>query len=612
MFGAFSGRKELIMVKRPPLEQAGAPKPSVATVTSINGPVVIAVGAERLGMLELVEVGDQRLLGEVIRLGGGQATVQVYEDTTGLAPGAELYGTGALLSAELGPGLLGQVFDGVQRPLAVIRDMTGAFIGRGVEIRALDRERRWPWTPLVKSGDRLRGGDALGTVQETELIEHRVLLSPGLSGNATWVAREGDYSIEDRVVRLTTDRGEVEVSMLQRWPVRMGRPYGGRLLPNVPLITGQRVIDTLFPLAKGGTAAIPGGFGTGKTVTQHQLAKWSDANVIVYIGCGERGNEMTSVLEDFPKLLDPRSGKPLMQRTILVANTSNMPVAAREASIYTGITMAEYFRDMGYHVAVMADSTSRWAEALREIASRLEEMPAEEGYPAYLPSRLADFYERAGRVITLSGREGSVSAIGAVSPPGGAFTEPVTTNTQRFVRAFWALDRDLASARHFPAINWTDSYSQYVEEVEDWWRQEVDPQWRGRRDWALALLQEEARLDQIVRLVGPDALPDSQRLILLTARLIREGFLQQNALNPVDSYTSPERQDAMLRAIARFHDRGQRLVALGGPILKVRSLPVVDSLLRMRTTIPNEKVEEIGQVEREIDEQTSEVEREYL
>ncbi|MGI5835092.1 MAG: V-type ATP synthase subunit A [Chloroflexota bacterium] len=579
---------------------------------AINGPVVTAVGAERLGMLELVEVGDQRLLGEVIRLEGGKATVQVYEDTTGLSPGARLYGTGALLSAELGPGLLGQVFDGVQRPLTVIRERTGAFIHRGVETTALGRKRLWPWVPLVKIGNRLRGGDVLGTVQETELIEHRVLLKPGIAGDVVWVAEEGDYTVEDQVVRISTDRGEVGVSMLQRWPVRMGRPYGDRLLPNVPLVTGQRVIDTLFPLAKGGTAAIPGGFGTGKTVTQHQLAKWSDANVIVYIGCGERGNEMTSVLEDFPKLLDPHSGKPLMQRTILVANTSNMPVAAREASIYTGITLAEYYRDMGYHVAVMADSTSRWAEALREIASRLEETPAEEGFPAYLPSRLADFYERAGRVITLAGSEGSVSAIGAVSPPGGAFTEPVTTNTQRFVRAFWALDRDLASARHFPAINWTDSYSQYVEEVEDWWLQEVDPQWRVRRDWALALLQEEARLEQIVRLVGPDALPDNQRLVLLTARLIREGFLQQNALDPVDSYTSPERQDAMLRAIYRFHDRGQRLVALGVPLLKIRSLPVVDSILRMRTTIPNDKVREIERIEREIDDQTSQVEREYL
>lgn len=583
----------------------------VATISGVDGPVVTAVGAERVGMLELVQVGEQRLLGEVIRLEAGQATIQVYEDTSGLAPGRPVYGTGMALSVELGPGLLGQVFDGVQRPLEVIKDRAGAFIRRGVQIPALDRSRRWPLAPRVRVGDRLEGGAILGVVQETELIEHRILLPPHLSGRVTWVAAPGEFTVEDPVARLATEGGEVEIRMLQRWPVRVGRPHGERLLPNVPLITGQRVIDTFFPLAKGGTAAIPGGFGTGKTVTQHQLAKWSDANVIVYIGCGERGNEMTDVLQDFPKLLDPHTGKPLMQRTVLVANTSNMPVAAREASIYTGITLAEYFRDMGYHVAVMADSTSRWAEALREIAGRMEEMPAEEGFPAYLPSRLAGFYERAGRVVTLGGQEGSVAAIGAVSPPGGAFTEPVTTHTQRFVRVFWALDRDLAAARHFPSINWMSSYSQYVDEVEGWWREGVDPEWRTRRDAAMALLQEEDRLQQIARLVGPDALPDREREVLLTARLIREGFLQQNALDPVDTYTTPQRQAAMLRAILRFHDRAVRLIGVGVPILRVRALPVVDSLLRMRTTIPNENVDRIAQIEQQIDEQTGEIEREY-
>ncbi len=573
--------------------------------------MVSALGAYQVGMLELVRVGEPRLLGEVIRLQGERATIQVYEETSGLAPGMPVYGTGMPLSAELGPGLLGQVFDGVQRPLESIKSRFGVFIQRGAQIPALDRERRWSLEVRVKVDDRLDGGALLGVVQETELIEHRILIPPGLSGRVAWVAGSGEHTVEEPVARLATEVGEVEVTMLQRWPVRRRRPYGQRLLPNVPLITGQRVIDTLFPLAKGGTAAIPGGFGTGKTVTQHQLAKWSDANVIVYIGCGERGNEMTSVLEDFPRLLDPHTGKPLMQRTVLVANTSNMPVAAREASIYTGITVAEYFRDMGYHVAVMADSTSRWAEALREIAGRLEEMPAEEGYPAYLPSRLAEFYERAGRVVTLAGAEGSVAAIGAVSPPGGAFTEPVTSHTQRFVRAFWALDRDLAASRHFPSVNWIDSYSQYVDEVEGWWQQNVDPEWRVRRDATMALLQEEDRLQEIARLVGPDALPDQQRLVLLTARLLREGFLQQNALDDVDSYTTPERQDVMLRAIFRFHRRASRLVGMGVPIDRLRSLPVVDSLLRMRSTIPNDSVDRILQIEQEIDAQTSRIDVEY-
>jgi V/A-type H+/Na+-transporting ATPase subunit A len=584
----------------------------VATINSVDGPVVTAIEAEQFGMQELVNVGEERLLGEVIRLEAGQATIQVYEDTTGLAPGMPVHGTGGPLSAELGPGLLGQVFDGVQRPLKLMEKESGAFIRRGMRIPSLDRSRLWPLRLSVEVDDQLQGGTVLGVIQETELIEHRVLLPPDLSGRVVWAAAEGEYTVEDPVAKLETASGEVEVRMFHRWPVRVARPFRSRLLPNIPLITGQRVIDTLFPLAKGGVAAIPGGFGTGKTVTEHQLAKWADADVIVYIGCGERGNEMTSILQEFPRLMDPHSGRPLMERTVLLANTSNMPVAAREASIYTGITMAEYFRDMGYHVAVMADSTSRWAEALREVAGRLEEMPAEEGFPAYLPSRLAGFYERSGRVVTLSGQEGSIAAVGAVSPPGGAFTEPVTSHTQRFVRTFWALDRDLAAARHFPAINWTDSYSQYVDEVEGWWREEVDPAWRLGRDRVMALLQEESRLQQIARLVGPDALPDEQRQVLLTARLIREGFLRQDAVDAVDTYTTPQRQAAMLRAILRFHDWGRRLVGLGVPISRVSTLPVFETLLRMRTTISNEAVEQIAQIDDEMDSQASEVEREYL
>nr|MDA8218714.1 V-type ATP synthase subunit A [Dehalococcoidales bacterium] len=467
-------------------EQAPQARPlrltkQTGVIRGINGPVVRAGEAEQVSVGEMVEVGDARLLGEVIRLAGAIATIQVYESTSGLRPGEPIHGTGRLLVAELGPGLIGTIFDGLQRPLEVIERQSGAFIQRGARVNPLDHERRWRFRPLVRAGDEVPGGATLGEVPETATIVHRVLVPPDLSGTVRSVVPEGGYTLDETVVRLATASGESELKMYQHWPIRQARPYRERQLPNVPLITGQRVIDTFFPVAKGGTAALPGGFGTGKTVTQHQLAKWSDADVIVYIGCGERGNEMTDVLVHFPELLDPRSGRPLMERTVLIANTSNMPVAAREASIYTGITLAEYFRDMGYHVAVMADSTSRWAEALREIAGRLEEMPAEEGFPAYLPSRLAGFYERAGRVTALNDREGSVGIIGAVSPPGGTFSEPVTIYTQRFTRCFWGLDRDLASSRHFPAINWTESYSGYVEEVESWWHEQVDPQWRQVR-----------------------------------------------------------------------------------------------------------------------------------
>jgi V/A-type H+-transporting ATPase subunit A len=582
-----------------------------SVIDAINGPVVTVERAEPLAMLELVEVGDSRLTGEIIRLEGNRGAAQIYEITTGLRPGGPVVGTGHPLSVELGPGLIGTIYDGIQRPLAIMRQIEGAFIKRGVHVPALSRDRRWPFQPAVKVGEVVREGAILGRVPETDSIEHRVLLPPGLSGRISFIAAEWEYKVDEVIARIETPTGDRQVTMLQRWPVRRGRPYRERLEPSVPLITGQRIIDTFFPIAKGGTAAIPGGFGTGKTVTQHQLAKWSDAQVIVYIGCGERGNEMTEVLVDFPKLIDPRSGRPLMERTILVANTSNMPVAAREASIYTGITMAEYYRDMGYHVALMADSTSRWAEALREISGRLEEMPAEEGFPAYLPSRLAEFYERAGRVITLGGQEGSITTVGAVSPPGGAFTEPVTQNTQRFVRTFWALDRDLASARHFPAINWIESYSGYTDDVTPWWQGNMYDSWRSLRDAAMDVLHEDDRLQQVVRLVGADALPDEQRLTLETARIIREAFLQQNALDDVDTFSNPEKQVAMLRVIMHFYDRAKAIVARGVPVLTVRSLPVVERILRMGRSIPNDQIEHIGELIAAVDEQFSQVAKDY-
>jgi V/A-type H+-transporting ATPase subunit A len=446
---------------------------NIGVVTWINGPVIRARGSRHVSMLELVEVGEEHLVGEVIGLEGDTLTIQVYEETSGMHPGAPVFGTGLPLSVELGPGLLRSIFDGIQRPLPVIEMRIGSFINRGVHLTPLYRKEHWSFTPKIEVGRMVTGGEILGTVPETPSLEHRVMVPPDVSGKLTWVAPAMKYTIVDTIARVQTADGEKELSMLQRWPVRRLRPYRGRLEHNIPLITGQRVLDTFFPLAKGGAAAIPGGFGAGKTVTQHSIAKWADAEVIVYIGCGERGNEMTEVLQEFPHLIDPRSGHPMMERTVLIANTSNMPVAAREASIYTGITIAEYYRDMGYHVALMADSTSRWAEALREVSGRLEEMPAEEGYPAYLGARLAEFYERAGYVETLNGDQGSVSVIGAVSPPGGDFSEPVTQHTKRFIRCFWALDKALASARHFPSINWLDSYSEYLKDVADWWQQKV-------------------------------------------------------------------------------------------------------------------------------------------
>jgi V/A-type H+/Na+-transporting ATPase subunit A len=584
---------------------------AVGTVVWINGPVIKAKGSLDIGMLELVEVGEEHLVGEVIGLDGDTITIQVYEETSGMAPGAPIYGTGMPLSVELGPGLLGSIFDGVQRPLPVLEMRSGSFINRGAQLTPLYHKSHWNWSPCVNVGDPVRGGTILGVVPETQAFEHRVMVPPDVQGTVTWIAPAKQYTIVDPIARISTPTGEQELTMLQRWPVRVNRPYHARLRQTTPLITGQRVLDTFFPLTKGGAAAIPGGFGAGKTVTQHSIAKWSDAQVVVYIGCGERGNEMTEVLQEFPHLVDPRNGHPLMERTVLIANTSNMPVAAREASIYTGITIAEYYRDMGYHVALMADSTSRWAEALREVSGRLEEMPAEEGYPAYLAARLAEFYERAGYVKTLNGNEGSVSIIGAVSPPGGDFSEPVTQHTKRFTRCFWALDKSLASARHFPSINWLDSYSEYLENVAGWWKEQIGQDWYALRNQAMELLSEESRLAQIVKLVGPDALPDEQRLILETARLIREGFLQQNAMDDVDAYSTIQKQFRMLSLILHFHERAQKIVHHGATIGAIHKLKVGGTLIRMKSLIKNEELEKMDAIDQEIDQQMDQLEADY-
>jgi len=583
----------------------------IGQVVWINGPVVRVRGSRQVSMLEVVEIGDDRLVGEVIGLEDSLITIQVYEETSGLHPGAPVYGTGLPLSVELGPGLLGSIFDGIQRPLPVLEMRSGAFLERGIKLTPLYRKSLWAFTPQVKVGDVVAGGAILGTVPETGLIEHRVMVPPDIEGRLSWVAPEGEYTIEEPIARVKTGEGERELTMLQRWPVRHPRPIALRLEPKVPLITGQRVLDTLFPQAKGGTGAIPGGFGAGKTVLQQQLAKWSDADVIIYVGCGERGNEMTDVLRVFPQLADPRSGHPLMERTVLIANTSNMPVAAREASVYTGVTIAEYYRDMGYHVALMADSTSRWAEAMREVSGRLEEMPAEEGYPAYLAARLAEFYERAGYVQTLNDREGSVTIIGAVSPPGGDFSEPVTQHTKRFVRCFWALDRELAYARHFPAVSWQESYSEYVDDLGDWWHDEVGQDWHAMREQAMEILTREGRLQQIVQLVGPDALPDEQRLILETARILREGFLQQSALDEVDTYSTAEKQIRMLELILHFHERASALIKRGCPIVLIHELPVTAALIRVKSTVPNDQLDRLDQVRAEIDQQMDKLERDY-
>ncbi len=562
-------------------------------IIKIAGPVIKAEGMKGSMMYEVVRVGEEKLMGEIIQLEGDIATIQVYEETAGLKPGEPVYGTGAPLSVELGPGILKQMYDGVQRPLEVIRKESGTFITRGVEVPSLDRKKKWEFTPLVKEGDKVVGGDFLGEVPETELITHKIMVPPGIEGEVVEIAKKGSYTVEEVIAKIKTEKGIEEVKMYQKWPVRKARPIKKKLDPEVPLISGQRIIDTFFPVAKGGTASIPGPFGAGKTVMGHQLAKWCDAQVFIYIGCGERGNEMTEVLEEFPHLIDPNSGKPLMERTILIANTSNMPVAARDASVYTGITLGEYFRDMGYDVALMADSTSRWAEAMREISGRLEEMPGEEGYPAYLASRLANFYERAGRVKTIGSedREGSLTVVGAVSPPGGDFSEPVTQNTLRITKVFWALDASLADRRHFPAINWLRSYSLYLDSIRGWWEKNVGPKWYELREKAMALLQKEAELQEIVQLVGPDALPEKERVALEGARVIREDFLQQNAFHEVDTYCSASKQYKMLEVMLEFYELANDAVSRGAPAKAIADMEVRDDIARLKY-VEEEKLDE--------------------
>jgi V/A-type H+-transporting ATPase subunit A len=570
-------------------------------VDYINGPVIKAENMQGFKMREMVTVGSKRLIGEVISLDGSTGTIQVYEETSGLKVGEEINPTGKPLSLKLGPGIIGNIFDGIQRPLGFIFEKSGAFIDEGIGLLSIDLSKVWNVTVEVEEGQDIKGGQVFGWVQETPLIKHYLMVPPDISGRVVFRAQDGEYDMEQCLVKLEDGHETYELKMYQEWPVRTPRPVALRMPIEKPLITGQRVIDTFFPIAKGGTAAIPGGFGTGKTMTQHQLAKWSNADIIVYIGCGERGNEMTEVLEDFPKLIDPKSNLPLMNRTILIANTSNMPVAAREASIYTGITIAEYFRDMGYNVAVMADSTSRWAEALREISGRLEEMPAEEGYPAYLPSRLAEFYERAGYVETLSNKEASVTVIGAVSPAGGDFSEPVTQNTKRFVGAFLGLDKKLAYARHYPAINWLSSYSGYASLVEKWYSENVSPEMMELRGQMLKVLQEESKLQEIVKLVGEDVLPDSQRLILEIARVIKIGYLQQNAYHKEDTYVPLEKQYRMLKVIKKLYDVSMEIIKKNIPISKIRNSQVLNDVTKMKYDIPNDYTDEFDKLEGAID-----------
>lgn len=572
-------------------------------IYGINGPVVTVKNTDSFEMMEMVHVGKQKLVGEIIGITDDITTIQVYEETTGLKPGDPVEGTGAPMNVLLGPGIIDNIFDGIERPLKAIEEEAGAFINRGSSVSALDDKKLWNVTMKVKVGDKLEGGQIYATLPETPIIEHRLMVPPELSGEVVKVNPNGEYKLFDTVVVIKDDEGvEHNLTLCQQWPIRTSRPVKERLTSSVPLITGQRVIDTLFPIAKGGTAAIPGGFGTGKTMTQHQLAKWCDADIIIYVGCGERGNEMSQVLEEFSELIDPKSQRPMTDRTVLIANTSNMPVAAREASIYTGITLGEYYRDMGYHVAMMADSTSRWAEALREISGRLEEMPAEEGFPAYLPSRLAEFYERGGRAEVLSGGEGSVTLIGAVSPQGSDFSEPVTQNTKRFTRCFWALDKALAYSRHYPAINWRDSYSEYFNDLDPWFRENLGEDFIEYRNRISALLQEESSLMEIVKLIGSDVLPDDQKLVIETARVIRVGFLQQNAFHADDTYVPLEKQKLMMKTILHLHAKAKDIVAQNIPLSKILNLGLFDKLTKMKYDIPNSKPEMFDDYIKEIDE----------
>ena len=580
----------------------------VATIYGINGPVIYLKGKTGFKMSEMVHVGPQRLVGEVISLDKDRTTVQVYEETSGLRPGETVEATGAAISVTLAPGILNNIFDGIERPLERIAESGGAFITRGVSVDALDRKKLWDTHITVKTGDLVRGGTIIAEVPETSAIVHKCMVPPDVEGTVVETVADGQYTIEDSIVTIElADGTRRELSMTQHWPIRVPRPVNQRYPASVPLVTGQRILDTMFPIAKGGTAAIPGGFGTGKTMTQHQIAKWADADIIVYIGCGERGNEMTQVLEEFGELVDPRNGNPLMDRTVLIANTSNMPVAAREASIYTGLTLAEYYRDMGYDVAIMADSTSRWAEALRELSGRLEEMPAEEGFPAYLASRLAAFYERAGMMKNLNGTEGSVSMIGAVSPQGGDFSEPVTQNTKRFVRCFWGLDKSLAYARHYPAIHWLTSYSEYTSDLAQWYNANVDERFMEYRGKLLAILNQESSLMEIVKLIGSDVLPEDQKLTIEIARVIRLGFLQQNAFHPEDTCVPLKKQFLMMDVILYLYNKSKDLVAKGMPMSVLKESNIFERLISVKYDIGNNEPEKFEELHRAIDEFYQEV-----
>ena len=574
---------------------------STGTIKKVAGPLVIASGMRDANMSDVVRVSKQRLIGEIIEMHGDEASIQVYEETSGLGPGEPVESTGAPMSVELGPGLISSIYDGIQRPLDDIMKISGNNLQRGVEVAALKRDKKWEFVPVAKAGDEVEAGDVLGTVQETAIVQQKIMVPYGVEGTVKEI-KSGEYTVEDVIAVIETKDGDKELTMVQKWPVRRGRPYVKKLPLDKPLVTGQRVVDTFFPIAKGGVAAVPGPFGSGKTVIQHQLAKWAEADIVVYIGCGERGNEMTQVLEEFGELVDPRSGNPLMDRTTLIANTSNMPVAAREASIYTGLTLAEYYRDMGYDVAIMADSTSRWAEALRELSGRLEEMPAEEGFPAYLASRLSAFYERAGMMQNLNGTTGSVSIIGAVSPQGGDFSEPVTMNTKRFVRCFWGLDKSLAYSRHFPAIHWLSSYSEYLTDLSGWYTDYVSPKFVDYRNRLMALLNQESSLMEIVKLIGGDVLPDDQKLVLEIAKVIRLGFLQQNAFHKDDTCVSMEKQFKMMDVILYLYKKSRDLVAMGMPMSVLKAEGIFEKVIAIKYDVPNDNLQLLDLYKRDIDE----------